>query len=98
MNEDEVIAAVVSAGFEVVNLSGLNLVEQARLFTCASHVIAPHGAGLTNVVFCGQGTVVCELHMNTYLNWCCRRLAGIRNAKYGCIVGETVPGRGAAEP
>jgi capsular polysaccharide biosynthesis protein len=98
VNEDEVIAAVVSAGFEVVNLSGLNLVEQARLFTCASHVIGPHGAGLTNLVFCGPDTTVCELHMNTYLNWCCRRLAAVRNAKYGCIVGETVSEHGAAEP
>ena len=73
--------------FEIVDLSGLDLTEQARIFASASHVIAPHGAGLANLVFSNPGIAVCELHMSTYINWCMRRIGGIRNARYGCVFG-----------
>ncbi len=87
VNEDEVIERVRRAGFEIVNLSGLGLTEQAQIFANASHVIAPHGAGLANLLFCSPGVIVCELHMSSYLNWCIRRIGGIRGIRYGCIVG-----------
>jgi hypothetical protein len=91
LNEDDVIATVQRHGFQVVELSGLDLVAQMRLFAGASHIIAPHGAGLANLAFCGPGTSVCELHMDTYLNWCFRRLCSILEIKYGCLVGSVDP-------
>ncbi len=39
----------------------LAIVEQARFFSAASVVIGPHGAGLSNIVFCRPGTLVVEL-------------------------------------
>ena len=90
LNEDEVIETVEAFGYEVVTLSGLDLGSQARLFAAASHVIAPHGAGLSNLVFCPPGMPVCEFHMDTYLNWCNRRIAAMRGLKYGCIIGRTM--------
>ena len=97
VNEEDVIATVERAGFEIVNLSGLDLVAQARVFASASHIIAPHGAGLSNLVFCSRSVAVCELHMDAYLNWCCRRLGGIRDIRYGCLVGTPVPEHNQSE-
>jgi capsular polysaccharide biosynthesis protein len=89
-NEDQVMGAVTRAGFEVVTLTGMTVAEQARLFNEASHIIAPHGAGLTNILFCQPGTVLLELHMDGYTQWAFRRLAGILNMNYGCLVGTAV--------
>jgi capsular polysaccharide biosynthesis protein len=94
VNESEVIARAARAGFTPVVLSSLSVPEQVRLFAEASHILAPHGAGLTNLGFCRPGTAVCELHMDTYLHWAFRRLAALRGLRYGCLVGETVE-RGA---
>jgi hypothetical protein len=87
INEDAVIALLSSRGFEIVELVGMTLADQARLFAGSSHIVAPHGAGLTNLVFCAPGVSVCELHMDKYLNWCFRRLCGLRGLNYGCVVG-----------
>ncbi len=61
LNEDEVIATLMREGFEVVKLEMLSVVEQAALFAGAAVVVAPHGAGLTNLVFCRPGTAVVEI-------------------------------------
>lgn len=90
VNEAEVMARAERAGFTPVVLSGMSVLEQVRLFAEASHIVAPHGAGLTNLGFCRPGTAVCELHMDRYLNWAFRRLAARRGLRYGCLVGETV--------
>ncbi len=86
-NEAELVALVQSHGFEAVALAGQSLAAQASLFAGASHIVAPHGAGLANLVFCRPGTVVCELHMDQYVHWCFRRLAALRGLRYGCLIG-----------
>lgn len=88
-NEAEVIARAGRAGFTPILLSRLSVAEQVRLFAEASHILAPHGAGLTNIGFCQRGTVLCELHMDSYVHWTFRRLAALRGVRYGCLVGTT---------
>ncbi|EHK77683.1 hypothetical protein SM0020_12185 [Sinorhizobium meliloti CCNWSX0020] len=48
-------------GFAEVNLTGMSLLDQVRLFSGATHVVAIHGAGLVNTMFCRPGTRVVEL-------------------------------------
>jgi capsular polysaccharide biosynthesis protein len=38
-------------GFTEVCLEDLSFLEQVKLFSSASHVVAAHGSGLTNVLF-----------------------------------------------
>jgi capsular polysaccharide biosynthesis protein len=90
LNEAEVMARAEHAGFMPVELSRLSVGEQIRLFAEATHILAPHGAGLVNIGFCRPGTKLCELHMESYLQWSFRRLAALRGMSYGCVVGETV--------
>lgn len=92
VNEDAVVKLVTQYGFETVELAGRPLREQALMFRTASHIIAPHGGGLANIVFCREGTALCELQMDQYIRWFFRRLAGVRNMRYGCVIGHAEAG------
>jgi len=87
-NETAIIALMRKAGFEIIVPGSISFAEQIALFDQASHVVAPHGAGLTNILFCRPGTVVCELQMDAQIHWALRCLAAIRGLTYGCLVGR----------
>lgn len=59
-NELELLAAL-GTEFESVELEAMGVAEQASLFAQADVVVAPHGAGLTNLLFCNRPTAVVEL-------------------------------------
>ncbi|MGI9213601.1 MAG: glycosyltransferase 61 family protein, partial [Methylococcaceae bacterium] len=61
-NEAEVIEILMAYGFQVLYLEKMPLTEAARLLAQAEVVIAPHGAGLANMVFCTPGTRLLELY------------------------------------
>ena len=88
LNEAEIVALLGMHGFEAVQLDGMSVREQVLLFAEASHIVAPHGAGLTNLLFCTPGVTVLELLPTNYVNWCFRRTASLRRLRYGCLLGE----------
>ncbi|MVN22226.1 glycosyltransferase family 61 protein [Mucilaginibacter arboris] len=61
LNEGEVIAFLEKYGFECMHNEDLTIDEQICLFQNATHVISCHGSQLTNIIFCGPGTKVCEI-------------------------------------
>ncbi len=61
LNEDEAIARLSPHGFVPIALESLSFLEQVALFAGAKVIIAPHGAGLTNTVFCNPGTKLIEI-------------------------------------
>lgn len=61
LNEGDVVELLGQHGFEVVKLEGLSMSEQAELMASCEAVIAPHGGGLSNLVFCQSGTKVIEI-------------------------------------
>ena len=87
-NEDELFSRLESLDFEKVVLTGRTLLEQARLFRSAKMVVAPHGAGLANLVFCSAGTKVVELHFPEYCKGLYWRLADVLNLQYGAMMGS----------
>ena len=87
-NEAAVVSLLSMHGFTVVQLDGMAVRDQVLLFAEASHIVAPHGAGLSNLLFCTPGATVCELLPSHYVNWCFRRIASLRQLRYGCLVGE----------
>lgn len=60
VNQDDLLLAL--AGFTPVELSQYSIKEQMQLFDSATHVIATHGAGLTNLLWCQHGTTVIEIN------------------------------------
>lgn len=81
-NEAAVIQEVERRGFEVVTPGSLPLAEQIALFRGANLVVGPHGAGLTNIVFCEPGTIVYELLPTHFRNACFCNLATIAGLPY----------------
>jgi capsular polysaccharide biosynthesis protein len=57
-NEDALLALLEPHGFVAVQSEQLSLSEQITLFRGASHIVAPHGASLTNLLHCGTARVL----------------------------------------
>jgi hypothetical protein len=92
-NEAEVAARAEAAGFTTVLPASMSVPEQVRMFTEASHIVAPHGAALANLAFCQPGTALCELHMDAYVHQAYRHLAALRRMRYFCVIGTLEPPR-----
>lgn len=60
INEDEVMEFLRPLGFVSYSLEEMSFVEQVRLFSTAKRIVAPHGAGLTNIIFSPKDTTVIE--------------------------------------
>jgi hypothetical protein len=88
LNEDEVVDALRPFGFVPIRPETLSMEDQLRLFRHADAIVAPHGAGLANLGFCKPGTVILELFMDAYVNWCFRRLAAVCGLSYDCVLGR----------
>jgi len=67
-NEREVLEFFQRRGWEIVDTEQLTLARQVRLFARAEMICAPHGAGLTNLLWCQPGCKVLELCASTFLN------------------------------
>ncbi|MBD2294642.1 glycosyltransferase family 61 protein [Anabaena sphaerica FACHB-251] len=58
LNEDELIEKLQHYGFKKYSLEDMSVDEQIELFYDAICVIAPHGAGLTNIIFSEKINVI----------------------------------------
>jgi capsular polysaccharide biosynthesis protein len=57
-NEDAVMGLLEPHGFVAIQTERLSLGEQIALFRGASHIVAPHGASLTNLLHARSGSVL----------------------------------------
>ena len=67
-NEAEIEPILARAGFDIVVMESLGLEEQIRLMGETRVLLAPHGAGLTNMMFCTAGAHIIELAEPAYPN------------------------------
>lgn len=58
VNEREVMDVLSEHGFEAYRLGEMSFAENVALFAGAEVVVAPHGAGLTNLLYAEDATVV----------------------------------------
>lgn len=89
VQEPELMPYLVDRGFEVVDPGTRSVQEQIDLFHGAQVVVAPHGAGLTNVTFCSPGARVLEMFAPSYVHtglWAIA--AALGDIDYRYLVGE----------
>jgi capsular polysaccharide biosynthesis protein len=67
-NEDQVMDVLEAYRFKKITLSDFSIAEQIGIFASAQIIVSPHGANLTNLVFCRPGTKVIELFSPGYVN------------------------------
>lgn len=73
-------------GFQIVFPEDIPLESQIQLFATSSVVVAPHGAGLANIVFAPSGTRVVELLDPRWPNHCFELLAMACSHKFSRIL------------
>lgn len=89
INEPELIALVESYGFAVVKLERMRFLDQVKLFKNAEVIVAPHGAGLANLVFCKKLTKIIEIFSPNYVNVCFWCLSSQVELDYYYLIGES---------
>lgn len=87
VNEEDVMRFLKPRGFTRVDLEKLPVTEQARLFHSAEAIVAPHGAGLTNLVFCRPGTKVVEMFSPNHVHPCYAIISSHMGLKHYYLIG-----------
>jgi capsular polysaccharide biosynthesis protein len=61
LNEADVVDLLEQFGFEDTKFESMSLREQAAAMASSEVVVAPHGGGLSNLIFCRPATKVIEI-------------------------------------
>ena len=72
LNETELLERHALKNFQVVHLSNMTFMEQVYMFNHAKFILSPHGAGLTNILFCDKKCRIIELvtpHMRKLMHF-----------------------------
>jgi len=86
-NENEILNILKPYGFEVVDTTDLSFLEQVALFSETSHLIAVHGAGITNILF-GSTMSILEIHHSSdYMPFHYIMLASLFDFRHQIILG-----------
>jgi hypothetical protein len=88
INEEDLIKSLKTKNFEIIRSEKLSFKEQVELFQSAKIVIAPHGAGLTNITFCNPNATIIEIFPPNYINQCFWTVASHCNLDYHYYLGE----------
>jgi capsular polysaccharide biosynthesis protein len=100
LNEAEVEALLAQRGFRVIVPGEMRVPDQIAAFSRARVVVAPHGAGLANMVFAPPGATLIEItsraihHMDEF-----RMAAQAGGQQVQCVVSEDLgPARSGGGP
>ncbi|EAW38418.1 tetratricopeptide repeat protein [Lyngbya sp. PCC 8106] len=91
INNQAVVQLLEKYGFQRIYLETLSIVEQAHYLNAAEVVVAPHGAGLTNLTFCNPGTKVIEIFSPGYVTPLYWLLSNICRLEHYYLFGERLP-------
>ncbi|MEG4217489.1 tetratricopeptide repeat protein [Microcoleus sp. Pol14C6] len=89
INEDQLMGFLGGLGFVPVLLESMSFQEQIALFARAKVIVAPHGSGLTNIIFCTPGTKVIELTSPNYLRHYYWAIGQQLNLEHYYVTGES---------
>ncbi|MEG4346627.1 tetratricopeptide repeat protein [Microcoleus sp. A003_D6] len=90
VNEEELIKYLEKFGFRSVKLETMSVAEQASCLAAAKVVVAPHGGGLTNLVFCSPGTKVIEIFSPLYVPHCYWMISNLCGLEHYYLIGDLV--------
>lgn len=86
-NEDEVLSLLQKYGFTRIFPGQMSVQQQADIFASATHIVGPHGANMTSVIFAAPGTHVMEIFHPLYSNAAFTRLAPVLGLHYAAMTG-----------
>ncbi|WP_019505379.1 tetratricopeptide repeat protein [Pleurocapsa sp. PCC 7319] len=90
INENQLINLLNNFGFKTFYLESMSFLEQVDLFSKAEIIVAPHGAGLTNLIFCSLGTKIIEIFSKDYTPSMYQIISSYYTLNYYCIIAEGI--------
>ncbi|MEM7210380.1 MAG: glycosyltransferase family 61 protein [Pseudomonadota bacterium] len=92
INEDDLLGRLASTGVACIFAEEHSVAEQAEMFRSADIVIAQHGAGLANIMFCRPGTRVIEVTTRNHISraWDFAKIGVARQLEYHVVVADAV--------
>ena len=98
VNFDEHRALLERRGFQIVEFEDASVARQISTLKRARFVIAEHGAGIINVMFCQPGARLLELFNPVCVQPAFWSIASACNLEYGFLIGEHAPIDGFSNP
>ena len=89
-NEKELITYLKILNFVIIDPGTLSYNEQIRFFRSAEIIIAPHGAALSNIVWCNPNTKIIELNGDEDVRWHFAKASFALNFIHILITGKTI--------
>jgi hypothetical protein len=90
VGEDKLLPILARYGFEIVQMEELSWSEQLALMQRTKVLVGPHGAGLTNMMFCPPGATIIEIADPLYPNPNFYALACAMAHAYGLVPARSV--------
>jgi capsular polysaccharide biosynthesis protein len=91
LNEDDVVKFLKGHRFEVLAMETLSVQEQAAAMASCEVLVAPHGGGLSNIVFCSPGTKIIEIYSPELVATYFWKLSSQLNLDYYYLLGKGRP-------
>jgi hypothetical protein len=88
LNEEELTDFLRRNRWTIIQAEDYTFQEQIALFWNARMICSPHGAGLTNLLWCQKGCRVLELCPSNFLNGCFEGLAAYMDLDYRYMIFE----------
>ena len=85
INNKEIINFLKQKNYKILRLSEFKFIEQISIFRNCKKLIAPHGAGLANLVFCKSKAQVTEIITKNIKNEEYKRICNIKKLKHNFI-------------
>tara|TARA_B100000963_G_C22628533_1_gene673668 strand:+ start:1303 stop:2373 length:1071 start_codon:yes stop_codon:yes gene_type:complete len=85
INNGQVKNYLSKKGFKILRMSDFSFREQITFFYNAKIIVAPHGAGLTNLIFGKKNSKVIEIKPNGVKNTVLERISSINNINHKVI-------------
>ena len=92
INNEEIKKFLIKNNYKCIKLSELTFAEQVSVFKNCDNIIAPHGAGLTNIAFCAKDTKIVEIIPKNNSNKLFKRISRINNLNYKSIYLKNIKG------
>ncbi|WP_426424833.1 glycosyltransferase family 61 protein [Bradyrhizobium genosp. A] len=91
LNEDKVVELLQKRRFEILALETMSISEQAAVIASCEAVVAPHGGGMSNIIFCSPGTKIVEIYSPELVATYYWKLSNALNLEYYYVLGQGAP-------
>lgn len=89
-NHDAILAALrgIRPDLEWRVFDSMTFIDTVRLFSEASVIVGPHGAGLANMVWCNEGTEIIEIGSAVEPNICYWHISELLGNKHTIVISD----------